>query len=66
MTNSVTYYIFITTMSRKESAELAVEVNRVSFSYNNIKAFDELSVPIGFALIISILAAITLRRGTAG
>jgi len=53
-------------MSRKESAELAVEVNRVSFSYNNIKAFDELSVPIGFALIISILAAITLRRGTAG
>ncbi len=42
-------------MSRQESTGLAVEVNRVSFSYNNIKALDELSVQVPTGISFGLL-----------
>ena len=39
----------------KDSTELAVEVNRVSFSYNNIKALDELSVQVPTGISFGLL-----------
>jgi len=36
----------VTAMAEKEFTGLAVEINKVSFSYNNIKALDELSLQV--------------------